>query len=1028
MSLSSVSIQRPVLTSVFAIVILLFGIVGFTFLGVREFPSVDPAIITVMTSYPGANSDVIETQITEPLEQNINGIPGVRSLTSVSSQGMSRITVEFELSVDLETAANDVRDKVSQAMRLLPRDCDPPTVSKADADASPILFLTVESSKRSLLQLSEIAELTLKEQLQTISGVSAVNIFGQKRYAMRLWIDPTKLAGYGLTPMDVRNTINRENVELPSGSIEGTNTQLSIRTMGLMTTPQEFNDLILKQSGDNVVRFRDIGRAELGPEDIRGILKRDGVPMVQIAMIPQPGSNHIDIVDEVYMRLEYIKKDLPDDVMVNVNYDNTEYIRSSIKEVQHTIYIAFVLVVIIIYFFLRNWKATLIPILVIPISLVGAFFIMYLAGFTINVLTLLALVLAIGIVVDDAIVVMENIFVKVESGMEPVEAGLKGSQEIFFAIIATTITLISVFFPIVFLEGITGRLFREFSVVMAGTVAISAFLALTLTPMVSTKLLRREKKPSWFYRKTERMFENLNLTYQRGLDSFLKRRHFAFVILIAALGIILLLWLTLPAEMAPLEDRSQITVNMSATEGATYEFLLAYTDDIAQLVEEEVPERLSYTSMVRGGSFGNLRIMLEKPDNRERTQQQIAEDLAAELRKKTRARSFVIQQSTFGSRRSGQPVQYVLQATSIDQLREILPDFMARVMYSDILEIADVNLKFTKPELRIHIDREKATNLGVSTQNIGQTLQLALSGQRFGYFFMNGKQYQILGELAREDRNKPLDLKSLYVRTDNQEMIQFDNLVSLSEETAPPQLYRYNRFVAATVSSGLAKGRTISEGLAEMDRIAAEVLDDSFRTALAGDSKDFRESSSSLMFAFSLALILIFLVLAAQFESFKDPLIVMGTVPLALFGALLFMWYFNITMNIFSQIGLIMLIGLVSKNGILIVEFANQRKRAGMKKHEAIRYASAARFRPILMTSLATIFGIAPLALGLGEGAQSRVAMGIAVVGGMIFATFLTLFVVPAIYTYISSEITVAAVTDKTEIKTDTNEQKDLTD
>jgi multidrug efflux pump len=1016
MSLSSVIINRPVLASVFAIVILLFGVVGYTFLGVREFPSVDPAIISVNTSYPGANSDVIETQITEPLEQSINGIPGVRSLTSVSSQGSSRITVEFELSVDLETAANDVRDKVSQAMRRLPRDVDPPTVEKADADASPILYLTVESGKRSLLQLSEVADLTLKEQLQTISGVSAVNIFGDKRYSMRLWIDPVKLAGYGLTPMDVRNAINRENVELPSGSIEGTNTQLTIRTMGLMTTPKQFNDLIIKQSGDLVVRFQDIGRAEIGPEDIRGILKRDGIPMVMVAMVPQPGSNHIDIVDEVYRRLEYIRKDLPDDVKVNVNYDNTQYIRASIREVKNTIFIAFALVVIIIYFFLRSWRATLIPILVIPISLVGAFFIMYLAGFTINVLTLLAIVLAIGIVVDDAIVVMENIYVKVESGLNPVEAGLKGSREIYFAIISTTITLISVFFPIVFLQGITGRLFREFAIVMAGAVAISAFLALSLTPMVSTKLLKREEKHSWLYRKTEHFFEVLNRIYKNGLDSFLSHRRYALLIFVLAFGLIIMLWKSIPAEMAPLEDRSQVTVNMSATEGATYDFILAYADDVARLVEEKVYERISYTTMIRGGSFANIRLSLEKPDERERTQQEIADDLAGDLRKKTKARAFVMQQSTFGSRRSGQPVQYVLQATSIEKLREVLPAFMARVMESDILQMADVNLKFTKPELRIHINRDKAIMLGVSTQNIGQTLQLALSGQRFGYFFMNGKQYQILGELAREDRNKPLDLKSLYVRTDHGDMIQFDNLVSLTEETAPPQLYRYNRFVAATVSSGLAKGRTISEGLAEMDRIADEVLDESFRTALAGDSKDFRESSSSLMFAFVLALILIFLVLAAQFESFKDPLIVMGTVPLALTGALVFMWYFDVTMNIFSQIGIIMLIGLVSKNGILIVEFANQRKNAGMSKLDAIKYAASARFRPILMTSLATILGISPLALGLGEGAQSRVAMGIAVVGGMIFATFLTLFVVPAMYTFISSETKKSADENKVSV------------
>ncbi|MEI8225768.1 MAG: efflux RND transporter permease subunit [Bacteroidota bacterium] len=1004
MSLSSVSINRPVLATVFAIIILLFGVVGVTFLGVREFPSVDPAIISVGTSYPGANSDVIETQITEPLEQSINGIPGVRSLTSSSSQGSSRITVEFELSVDLETAANDVRDKVSQAMRMLPRDCDPPTVTKADADANPIIFITIESNKRSLLELSEIAELTFKEQLQTISGVSSISIFGQKRYAMRLWLDPVKLAGYEMTPLDVKNAILRENVELPSGILEGNTTQLTIRTLGLMTTPKEFNDLIIKQSGDQIIRFKDVGRAELGPEDIRGIMKNNGVPMVGNAIVPQPGSNHIEIVDEVYRRLEYIKKDIPDDIIVKVGFDNTEYIRSSIKEVKSTIYIAFVLVVIIIYFFLRSWRATLIPIMVIPVSLIGSFFIMYLAGYTINVLTLLAIVLAIGIVVDDAIVVMENIYVKVEQGMNPVEAGLKGSKEIYFAIISTTITLISVFFPIVFLQGITGRLFREFSIVMAGAVGISAFLALSLTPMVSTKILRHEKNHSWFFRKTEKFFQNLNNGYKQSLETFLKHRRMALLILVVAIALILVLWQTIPAEMAPLEDRSQFSINTTTTEGATYEYILAYADDLAKTIEETVPERINYTTMIQGDHGGSLRVTLLKPNKRERSQQEIADDLSALLRKKTKARAFVMQQSTFGGRRAGMPVQYVLQATSIDKLKKILPEFMKRVNESEVLQMADVNLKFTKPELRIHINREKATSLGVSTQNIGQTLQLALSGQRFGYFFMNGKQYQILGELARSDRNKPLDLKSLYVRNNSGDMIQLDNLVTLSEETAPPQLFRYNRFVAATVSAGLAKGKTISEGLAEMDKIAKDVLDETFRTALAGDSKDFRESSSSLMFAFMLALILIYLVLSAQFESFKDPLIVMMTVPLALTGALLFMWYFNITMNIFSQIGLIMLIGLVSKNGILIVEFANQRKQSGLSKIEAIKYAAASRFRPILMTSMATILGISPLALGLGEGARSRIAMGTAVIGGLFLSTFLTLYVVPAIYTYISSE------------------------
>jgi multidrug efflux pump len=1003
MSLSSTSIKRPVLATVFSLVILLFGIIGMTYLGVREFPSVDPPVISVSTSYPGANSDVIETQITEPLEQSINGIPGIRTLTSRSSQGRSSISVEFQLSVDMDNAANDVRDKVSQAQRYLPRDCDPPTVSKADADASPIMMISVKSTQRSLLELSEIAELTLKEQLQTVSGVSAVLIWGEKRYAMRIWLDPAKLVGYQMTPLDVRNAILRENVELPAGSIEGTNTELTIRALGLMTTPQEFNNLILWRTGDQIIRVSDIGRAELGPEDLRGIMKVNGIPMVATAIVPQPGANHIEIVDEIYKRLKFIQKDLPDDVEIDIGFDNTKYIRSSIKEVQSTIYLAFFLVVVIIFTFLRDWRTTVIPILVIPVSLIGSFFIMYIAGFTINVLTLLAIVLSIGLVVDDAIVMMENIYVKIEQGMTPYEAGIKGSNEIFFAIISTTITLVAVFIPIVFLQGMTGRLFREFSIVIAGAVTISSFVALTLTPMLSTKLLKTRHQRSKAYHFTERFFTSLNTTYKHSLDNFLNRKYISLFILAGAIILIILLWNIIPAEMAPLEDRSQLSINVTTQEGSTYEYNLRYTEEITELVDSIVPEYEKMMAMIFGGR-AFARIQLVEPKGRERTQQEIATSLTQELRKKTRARASVIQQSTFGGRRAGLPVQYVLQASNINKLRKILPEFMEQVQRDPTFVMADVNLKFTKPELQIVINRDKANLLGVSTQNIGQTLQLALSGQRFGYFIMNGKQYEILGELARHDRNKPLDLKSLYVRNNTGNMVQLDNFVNLQESTAPPQLYRYNRFISATISAGLAEGKTISQGIEEMDKIAARVLDDTFRTALYGDSKDFMESSSSLMFAFLLAIVLIFLVLSAQFESFKDPIIVMMTVPLALTGALVFMWYFKITMNIFSQIGIIMLIGLVSKNGILIVEFANQRKNAGLSKAEAIRFASAARFRPILMTSLSTILGVMPLALGWGEGAQSRVAMGIAVVGGLTVATFLSLYIVPAIYLFISSE------------------------
>ncbi|MBE0674279.1 MAG: efflux RND transporter permease subunit, partial [Bacteroidales bacterium] len=811
-----------------------------------------------------------------------------------------------------------------------------------------------------------------------VSGVSAVMIWGEKRYAMRIWLDPAKLAGYQMTPLDVRNAILRENVELPAGSIEGTATELTIRALGLMTTPQEFNSLILKQTGDQIIRVSDIGRAELGPEDLRGLMKVNGIPMVANAIVPQPGANHIEIVDEIYSRLEFIKKDLPDDVEIDIGFDNTKYIRSSIKEVLATIYLAFFLVVVIIFAFLRDWRTTVIPIIVIPVSLVGSFFIMYIAGFTINVLTLLAIVLSIGLVVDDAIVMMENIYVKIEQGLTPFDAGIKGANEIFFAIISTTITLVAVFIPIVFLEGMTGRLFREFSIVIAGAVVISSFVALTLTPMLSTKLLKTRHHRSKAYHFTEKFFISLNKVYQNSLNSFLAKKYLSLIILVASLVLIVVLWKSIPAEMAPLEDRSQMSVSVTSQEGSTYEYNLSYLEEVKELIDSIVPEYDKVAAMVFGGR-AFARITLVEPSERKRSQQEIASQLSDELRKKTRARASVIQQSTFGGRRAGLPIQYVLQAPSIDKLREILPVFMSEVNSNPNFVMADVNLKFTKPELQIVINRDKANLLGVSTQNIGQTLQLALSGQRFGYFIMNGKQYEILGEMARQDRNKPLDLKSLYVRSNNGQMIQLDNFVTLQESTAPPQLYRYNRFVSATISSGLAEGKTISQGIEEMDKIADKVLDDTFRTALDGDSKDFMESSSSLMFAFLLAIVLIFLVLSAQFESFKDPIIVMMSVPLALTGALVFMWYFNITMNIFSQIGIIMLIGLVSKNGILIVEFANQRKAAGMNKADAIRFASAARFRPILMTSLSTILGVMPLALGWGEGAQSRVAMGIAV-------------------------------------------------
>ena len=1006
MSLSSLSIKRPVLATVMALVILIMGGIGYTFLGVRDYPSVDPAIVTVSTSFPGANSDVIETQITEPLESAINSVQGIRSISSSSSDGSSRITVEFKLEVDMETAVNDVRDKVSGAMRRLPQDVDPPVVQKADADAQPIFAVTLRSDTRNIIDVSQYAELNFRERLQTISGVSAVSVWGSKKLAIRMKMDPARLAAYGLTPLDVRNAVTRENVELPSGRIEGDNTELTIRTLGRLRTVDEFNDLIITKNGDRVVKFSDIGTAEIDAENIRSHLLSNGKPSVNVVFVPQPGANYIDIVDNAQILLKQLEKDLPEDITMEVLFDNTLYIRESIKEVKNTIFVAFLLVVLVIFLFLRNWRTTLIPVVAIPVALIGAFFVMYLAGFTINILTLFAIVLSIGLVVDDAIVVVENIYTKVEHGMKPMDAALTGSREIYFAIIATTIALISVFFPIVFLQGVTGRLFREFSLVIVGAVIISAFLALSLTPMISSRVLKHNAMEGRFYRATEPFFSGMINFYRKAITSFLKVRYWALIIIVVAGGLIAWMWTLLPSEMAPLEDRGYVNISARATEGASYEYMSAYMDQIAPVVKEQVPESDNIMMMVGMGSVNsaNMRVRLVDQEDRKRSQQEIATALSPVLRQYTGAQTIVSQQQTFGARRGGLPVQYVIQAKNLNDLKRVIPDFLAMTSESPYFSASDVNLKFTKPELTVLINREKASMMGINVQNIAQTLQLTMSEQRIGYYILDGKQYQIFSQFDKAMRNDPFDLTSTYVRNDKGQLIQLDNIVEIRENSLPPQLYRYNRFVSATVSAGLEGRYTLGEGIEEMDRIADRVLDENFSTTLSGDSKDFVESTSSLLFAFVLALVLIYLVLSAQFESFRDPIIILVTVPLALIGALFTMVIFGQTLNIFSQIGLIMLIGMVAKNGILIVEFANQRQQAGLSVMDAVREASVARFRPILMTSLTTILGIMPLALATGAGSESRITMGVTVVGGMFFATFLTLFVVPSVYSYLAGK------------------------
>jgi multidrug efflux pump len=1011
MTLYTLSIRRPVLAIVLSITIVLFGLLGFSFLGVREFPSLDPPNITVSTDYRGASADVIESQVTEPLEASINGVDGIRTLTSTSRDGRSTIQAEFDLGTDLERAANDVRDKVSRAMSNLPPDIDPPIVSKADADARPIVGVSVRSDGRNLLELSRIAQEMFVERLQTIPSVASVDIWGEKTYAMRLWIDPHKLAAYRLSPMDVRDAVARENVELPSGRIEGTDVELPVRTMSRLDTPEAFNDLILKSEGDRIIRFRDIGTAELGPRNERTVLKRNGVPMVLVVASPQPGANYIAITDEFYRRVETIKRTLPADIEVASAFDASRYVRKSVAEVQQTIFIAFCLVMLIIFLFLRDWRTTLIPLLAIPVSLIGSFFVMYLAGFTLNVLTLLALVLAIGLVVDDAIVVVEVIYAKIEAGLDPMKAGVEGTREIFFAVVATTVALVSVFMPILFLSGLVGRLFREFGLTLAGAVVISSFVALTLTPMLSSRLLKRRARQPWLYRTTEPFFAALAKGYREVVTGMLRRRWLALPIVIVCMGLVALFLEILPRELAPLEDRGSISINARGPEGATFAYMDHFMDRLNALILDEVSEVDNVVTVTAPGfgaassvNSGFGRITLTDPEDRRRTQSEIVAALAPKINLLTEARTFLSEAPTIAvGRHRGLPVQYVIQAPNMDKLKEVLPPFLAAAEADPTFDFVDVDLKFDKPELRVAIDRERAQDQGISALRIASTMQLALSEQRLGYFVMDRKQYEVIGQVMRDARDETVDLRNLYVTSEGRPPVLLDKLVTVTETSSPPQIFRFDRYASATVSAALTPGKTIGDGIAAMDAIADRVLDESFATTLAGESRDFAESATSLLFVFVLALVLVYLVLAAQFESFRDPFIIMFTVPLALAGALLSLWYFNQTLNIFSQIGMIMLIGLVTKNGILIVEFANQRKAAGASVTDSIIDGATARFRPVLMTSMSTVLGILPIALGFGAGAESRIPMGVAVIGGMVIGTFLTLFVVPAMCSFLTS-------------------------
>ena len=1017
MNISELSLKRPVLATVFNLLLILFGAVGFSFLALRDYPAIDPPIISVSTSYTGANADVIENQITEPLEKQINGIPGIKSITSSSSLGSSNITVEFNLDVDLEAAASDVRDKVGQGVRSLPQDIDaPPVVSKSDANSDNILILAVQSRTKSLMDLSDFAENNLQQRFQTINGVSAINIFGQQRYAMRLWLDPVKMDAFQVSFTNVQQALNAENVEVPAGKIYGGQTELTIRTMARFTTEAQFRNLILREDAKGIVRLGDVARVVLGPESYEQAWKVNGAYAVGLAVVPQPGSNYVEIADEFNKRLAEVQKENKSDIQMRVLTDNTKIVRNSIDEVIETLGISFGLVVVVIFFFFRNWLTALRPLIDIPISLVATFFVMYLAGFTINILTLLGIVLATGLVVDDGIVVTENIFRKLEEGMDIKRAALEGSKEIFFAVISTSLTLAVVFLPVIFLEGFTGRLFREFGVVVAGAVLISAFVSLTITPVLNVVLHRESSHTGGgsghgkLYDKTEPFFQGMENWYGRLVGYFLRVRGLAWVVVAACAGLIYFIGRGIPTELAPLEDRSSVRLTLTGPEGTSFDAMEKISAQVANFVRDSVPENdFVFARTPAGGSANTAQVRagLVPPEERKRSQDDIAKYLTKKTKRFNDARIFVVQEQTIAvgsGAKSSVPVQFVLQNTDLSKIKDALPKFLAAARQDPTFQNVDANLKFNKPEVQLTFDRLKIRDLGLTTQDVVAAVQGAFGGRRMAYFLLNGRQYQVIGQVDRNSRSAPNDISRLYVTNSRGESIPLSAVVHQVENSNPSTLFHFNRLKAATLSAQLAEGKTVGDGVKAMQAIADKLLDNSFQTALTGSSRDFAESSGNTAFAFALALVLIYLLLAAQFESFRDPLTILITVPLALAGALLSLFIMGQTLNIFSQIGMIMLIGLVTKNGILIVEFANHQRDTGLPLREAVRLAAQQRLRPILMTSLATALGALPIALSLGAASTSRKPLGTVIVGGILFSLILTLLVIPAVYTFIGKE------------------------
>lgn len=1010
MRLSELCIRRPVFATVLSLTVMLIGLVSYMRLSVREYPKIDEPVVTVETTYRGASAEIIESQVSKILEDSLAGIEGVDVITSISRQENSQISVRFKLERNPDSAASDVRDRVSRVRAKLPAAIDEPVIAKVEADANPIIWIAFSSDKHSALEVTDVANRIVKPRLQTLPGAADVRIFGDRKFAMRIWLDPERLVAYKITPQEVEDALRKQNVEIPAGRIESRQREFNVVAETDLATPEEFENVIVKQSSDAKgaypVRVRDLGRVEIGAQSERSTVRFNGKSAVALGVIKQSTANPLDLSKALRAELPKILKDLPTGMQANFAYDSSIFIDRSIDAVFHTIGEAIILVLLIIFFFLRNFRATLIPLVTIPVSLIGAFALMFMLGFTINTLTLLALVLAIGLVVDDAIVVLENIFRHIEAGMPRTQAALQGAKEIGFAVVAMTITLAAVYAPVAFMTGRTGKLFTEFALTLAGAVLVSGFVALTLSPMMCGLLLKHEEKHGKAFLLIENFLHNLTTGYRRLLDQSLQKRW----IVMAAFAIVALsgifLFKTLKSELAPVEDRGVILGVFLGPEGATLDYTDKYASQIENIyAQNPLIERYFVVSgnptVSQGISFVGLK------DWNERTVRSpdIAKSLFPKFMGIPGVMAFPVTPPSLGQSPRERPINFVIiTGASYADLQKVTNQFLGELAKNPGLQNVDTDLKLNKPQLAVQIDRDKAADLGVPIETIGRTLETMLGGRQVTRFKQDGEQYDVLVQVSNAERTTPDDINSIQVRTKDGNMISLANLLKVDETISPRELNHFGQRRAVTITANLAPGYTMGEALNFMEGVASKVLPASYAVDYNGQSREFRVSSSSLALTFVLALAFIYLVLAAQFESFRDPFIIMLTVPLSMTGALLALWLTGGTLNVYSQIGLVTLVGLITKHGILIVEFANQLQEQGKDLVQAVAEAAELRLRPILMTTGAMVLGTIPLALASGAGAESRQQIGWVIVGGLVLGTFFTLFVVPTVYTLFAAK------------------------